>query len=70
MGKTQETNSYVLENGELVTNSTSPTRPNKTPAVMSDEVLKPCVIIYYENNFRDGWVGVGNDPMARYLVFT
>ena len=67
-GKTQETNSFLLENGELSTNSTSLTKPIKTTNVMSNEVVSPCVIVYYENYFRDGWVGVGNDPIARYVL--
>ena len=67
-GKTQETSSYLLENGELSTNLTSPARPIQTSNVMSNEVVSPCVIVYYENYFRDGWVGVGNDPIARYVL--
>ena len=67
--KCQEMNSYVSEDGELITDPASPTEPGVSDMVASnDTCLKVKTIVYYENYFRDGWVGVGNDPIARYIL--
>ena len=64
--KCQETNSYVSEDGELITIPASPPKPDATGMMTSEDTcLKVKTIIYYENYFRDGWVGQGNDPITR-----
>ena len=69
MVKCQETNSYVSEDGELTTNSTSLPKHEISSMMTSDDTcLKVKLIVYYENYFRDGWVGAGNDPIARYVL--
>ena len=64
--KCQEMNSYVSEDGELITDPASPPEPDVSNVVASnDTCLKVKTIVYYENYFRDGWVGQGNDPITR-----
>ena len=67
--KCQEINSYVSEDGELITDPASTPEPDVSNMMASnDTCLKVKTIIYYENYFRDGWVGLGNDPIARYIL--
>ena len=62
-------NSYVSENGELITIPASLPKPDfSTMMASNDTCLKVKTIVYYENYFRDGWVGQGNDPIARYVL--
>ena len=69
MVKCQETNSYVSEDGELITDPPSLPQPDVSGMMASNGTcLKVGTIIYYENYFRDGWVGQGNDPIARYVL--
>ena len=64
--KCQETNWYVTEDGELITIPASLPKPDASGMMTSDDTcLKVKTIIYYENYFRDGWVGQGNDPITR-----
>ena len=64
--KCQETNSYVSEDGELITDPPSLPQPDVSGMMASNGTcLKVGTIIYYENYFRDGWVGQGNDPITR-----
>ena len=63
--KCQETTSYVSEDGELITNPPLP-QPDVSGMMASNGTcLKVKTIVYYENYFRDGWVGQGNDPITR-----
>ena len=65
--KCQETISYTTEDGELIT---SPSELDVSGMTASDDTcIKLKVIVYYENYFLDGWVGAGNDPIARYILF-
>jgi hypothetical protein len=67
--KCQEMNSYVSEDGELIIDPASPPVPDVSNMVASnDTCLKVKTIVYYEDYFRDGWVGAGNDPTARYIL--
>ena len=67
--KCQETNSYVSEDGELITDPPSLPQPDVSSMMASNGTcLKVKTIVYYENYFRDGWVGQGNDPIARYVL--
>ena len=66
--KCQEMNSYVSEDGELITIPAFLPKPDvSTMMASNDTCLKVKTIVYYENYFRDGWVGQGNDPIARYV---
>ena len=66
--KCQEMNSYVSEDGELITIPASLPKPDVSAMMASNGTcLKVKTIVYYENYFRDGWVGQGNDPIARYV---
>ena len=66
LAKCQETITYTTEDGELIT---SPSEPAVSGMMASDDTcIKLKVIIYYENYFLDGWVGAGNDPIARYIL--
>ena len=66
--KCQEMNSYVSEDGELITIPASLPKPDVSAMTASNGIcLKVKTIVYYENYFRDGWVGQGNDPIARYV---
>ena len=50
----------------MITNPPSPPQPDVSGMMASNGTcLKVGTIIYYENYFRDGWVGQGNDPIAR-----
>ena len=63
--KCQETISYTTEDGKLITSE-----PDVSGMTASDDTcIKLKVIVYYENYFLDGWVGAGNDPIARYILF-
>ena len=67
--KCQEIRTYASEDGELITDH--PSLPQRDVFGMmrsSDTCLKVKTIIYYENNFRDEFVGQGNDPIARYIL--
>jgi hypothetical protein len=67
--KCQEMNSYVSEDGEFITDPAFPHELDVSNVVASnDTCLKVKTIVYYENYFRDGWVGAGNDPIARYIL--
>ena len=69
--KCQEINSYVFEDGELITNPTSPPKSNISSMMVSDDTcIKVKTIVYYENYFKDGWVAAGNDPIARYILIS
>ena len=69
MVKCHETNFYLTEDGKLITDSTSPPQPDASNTIVSNDTCKKVkVIIYYENYFRDGWVGAGNDPVERYVL--
>ena len=69
--KCQDTNWYVSEDGELITDPPSPPKPDVASMTTSDKTcLKLKTIVYYENYFRDGWVGAGNDPIARYILIS
>ena len=64
--KCQETNWYVTEDGELITIPPLPSKPDVSSMTASSDIcLNLKTIIYYENYFRDGVVGQGNDPSAR-----
>ena len=53
--KCQEINSYVSEDGELITDPASTPEPDVSNMMASnDTCLKVKTIIYYENYFRDG----------------
>ena len=68
MVKCQEMNSYVSEDDELITIPASLPKPDVSAMMASNGTcLKVKTIVYYENYFRDGWVGQGNDPIARYV---
>ena len=63
-------NSYISEDGELITDPPTTPKPEVSSMTSSDDTcLKVKTIVYYENYFRDGWVGQGNDPIPRYLLF-
>ena len=62
-------NFYLTEDGKLITDSTLPPEPDASNTIVSNDTCKKVkVIIYYENYFRDGWVGAGNDPVERYVL--
>ena len=62
-------NSYVSKDGELITIPASLPNPDVSTMMASNGTcLKVKTIVYYENYFRDGWVGQGNDPIARYVL--
>ena len=64
--KCQEMNSYVSEDGELITIPASLPKPDVSAMMATNGTcLKVKTIVYYENYFRDGVVGQGNDPSAR-----
>ena len=67
--KCQEIRTYASEDGELITDPASPPKPDVSNVVASnDTCLRVKTIVYYENYFRDGWIGAGNDPIARYIL--
>ena len=67
--KCQETKTYVSKDGRLITVPASPSKADVSGKMASNGTcLKVKTIIYYENYFRDGWVGQGNDPIARYVL--
>ena len=67
--RSEETKNYALENGELVT---FPDHPISAPTMTLNGTNGTCVkvVVYYEKYFLDGWVGPGNDPNARYKIYT
>ena len=70
MVKCQETNWYVTEDGELITIPPLPSKPDVSSMTASSDIcLNLKTIVYYENYFRDGVVGQGNDPTARYVCW-
>ena len=59
---------YVIDNGEKISTSTLLAHSPATSA-SNAACSKIEIIIFYENYFRDGWVGVENDPIARHFNF-